>query len=102
MRYGLSRGSHSVRKQVFPICFHLTHNQGVTGSSPVGPTETAAVGLYDEALALFAGAFLLSRYPVMDKKTIFLLTDIYRTAPRQLQVGLHCSRFVPIFAGGDK
>ena len=78
MRYGLSRGSCSGRKQVFPICFHLTHNQEVTGSISVGPTETAAVGLYDEALALFAGAFLLSRYPVMDKKIIFAGDDKQR------------------------
>ena len=77
MRYGLSRGSCSGRKQVFPICFHLTHNQEVTGSISVGPTETAAVGLYDEALALFAGAFLFSRYPVKNKKIIFVKNEIY-------------------------
>ena len=29
----------------------LTHNQGVTGSSPVGTTETVIKGLDDEALA---------------------------------------------------
>ena len=29
----------------------LTHNQGVTGSSPVGTTEMVIKGLDDEALA---------------------------------------------------
>ena len=40
--------------------------------------------------------------PNPDKKTIFVLTDIYRTAPRQNKFHLLCSRFVPIFAKDDK
>ena len=41
-------------------------------------------------------------FPNPDKKTIFVLTDIYRTAPRQNKFHLLCSRFVPIFAKDDK
>ena len=41
---------------------------------------------YDDALALFAGAFLFSRYPIMDKKIIFvkMLSSSYN--PRSYEI----------------
>ena len=45
---------------------------------------------------------LLWIYLFTDKSIIFVLTDIYRTVPRQNKFHLLCSRFVSIFAKDDK